>query len=504
MRKTLSAITVAMCLFPAISDAQLRMAILGGPQTATVDETNSIPGWETSIKPGFTSRNGFHLGVMVEVPLSTNGKWFLQPGIMYSTKGREYYSKNSDDIASLTDTVSVSSRFYTNYIDIPLNFAYKLHLGGKTNFIVSAGPYMAFFYNGKRSAETRLLSSDKLKSQEETLEVGNSSGKISTLDLGFNARAGLEIGSILLTGFYSKGLNDFYQADYDGSFRHEVIGASLGFWLNKPSTKAPVKDKDKDGVPDIDDECPTLPGALLTHGCPDRDGDGVADVQDRCPEVAGLVSNNGCPFVDNDNDGIENSSDKCPDQPGTIAYQGCPVPDTDGDGIADDADSCKDIAGVARFNGCPVPDKDQDGINDLEDKCPDVAGLVSNNGCPEIKKEIIQQVNYTADKIFFLNNSDKLSAPSLKALDKLAILINSDPTLKLKISGHTDNTGNEQSNLALSMKRASAVSSYLVSKGISVERLQTEGFGANKPIESNETAAGREKNRRVELAVSNN
>ena len=126
MRKSLSAITLAMLLFPAISDAQLRMAILGGPQKASVDETNSLPGWETTIKPGFTSRNGLHLGALVEVPLSTSGKWFLQPGIMYSSKGREYFSKNNDDVASVTDTVSVSTRFHTNYIDIPFNFAYKL------------------------------------------------------------------------------------------------------------------------------------------------------------------------------------------------------------------------------------------------------------------------------------------------------------------------------------------------------------------------------------------
>jgi len=187
-----------------------------------------------------------------------------------------------------------------------------------------------------------------------------------------------------------------------------------------------------------------------------------------------------------------------------LAYQGCPIPDTDGDGINDESDACKDIAGLAQFKGCPVPDKDQDGVNDLEDKCPDVAGVVTNNGCPVIKKEVIQQVNYTADKIFFLNNSDKLSASSLSALDKLAILIETDPTLKLKISGHTDNIGSEEFNKALSVKRASAVASYLESKGISSERLQTEGFGASKPIDSNDTASGREKNRRVEMTVSNN
>src|SRR5918993_5080295 len=179
MRKTLAAISLAMFLFPAISHSELRMAILGGPQKATVDETNSLPGWEEAIKPGFTSRNGFHLGILVDVPLATNGKWFLQPGILYSGKGREYFSQNNEDIALVTDTVSVNARFHTNYIDIPVNLAYKLHLGGKTNLIFSAGPYLAFFYNGKRSSETRLFSSDKLSIVEENLEVGNSIGKVT-------------------------------------------------------------------------------------------------------------------------------------------------------------------------------------------------------------------------------------------------------------------------------------------------------------------------------------
>src|SRR6478735_4523302 len=190
MRKTLAVITLALSLIPAISQAQLRMAVLGGPQKSTVDEKNSLPGWEETIKPGFTSRNGLHVGMLIEVPISSNGKWFLHPGIQYSTKGREYFNKNSDDIASLTDTISTTARFYTNYIDVPINIAYKLHLGGKTNFILSGGPYLSFFYNGKRSSDTRLLSSDKLSMQEENLEVGNFSGKVSTLDLGLNARAG--------------------------------------------------------------------------------------------------------------------------------------------------------------------------------------------------------------------------------------------------------------------------------------------------------------------------
>src|SRR6478752_3582785 len=91
MRKTLAVITLALSLIPAISQAQLRMAILGGPQKSTVDEKNSLPGWEETIKPGFTSRNGLRVGMLIEVPISSNGKWFLHPGIQYSTKEANLY-----------------------------------------------------------------------------------------------------------------------------------------------------------------------------------------------------------------------------------------------------------------------------------------------------------------------------------------------------------------------------------------------------------------------------
>ena len=504
MREILSALALATCLFPAVSTAQLRMAVLGGPQKASVDETNSLANWQETVKPGYKSRSGLHLGVLVEVPLSPDNKWAFYPGVIYSAKGREYFQHNNDDIASQTDTISVSSRFSTNYIDIPLNLGYKFPLGGKTNLLLSAGPYLAFFYNGKQTMDTRLLSSDKLIADEASLQVGNEAGKVSTLDFGINGRAGLEIGSVLLTAFYSKGLKDFYQANYEGSFRHQVIGASIGFWLNQPTrtVKAP-KDSDRDGITDTEDACPTLAGPLLTHGCPDKDGDGVADNSDRCPDVPGLVSRKGCPELDNDHDGIANEEDKCPDMAGTKTYQGCPIPDTDRDGINDEFDACKDVPGLAEFKGCPVPDQDRDGVSDLEDKCPELAGSPANNGCPEIRKEVIQQVNSTASNIFFVQNSDKLSEPSLKALDELAALLQSDTSLLLKISGHTDNYGKADWNQQLSEKRAAAVSKYLVKKGVSAGRLVSEGFGDTRPLESNGTSAGRKKNRRVELAVSN-
>jgi outer membrane protein OmpA-like peptidoglycan-associated protein len=72
---------------------------------------------------------------------------------------------------------------------------------------------------------------------------------------------------------------------------------------------------------------------------------------------------------------------------------------------------------------------------------------------------------------------------------------------KLQISGHTDNVGDDDSNLILSKKRAEAVKNYLITKGIATERLMVEYFGETKPVADNTTSEGRAKNRRVEMKI---
>lgn len=234
----------------------------------------------------------------------------------------------------------------------------------------------------------------------------------------------------------------------------------------------------------------------------DTDGDGIVDSLDACPEVAGLAQFQGCP--DKDGDGIPDKDDKCPDQAGLARYNGCPIPDTDGDGINDEVDKCPSVPGVARYDGCPIPDRDKDGVNDEEDKCPDLPGTVANNGCPEIKEEVKKRIDVAAKNIFFATGSYKLLAKSNKSLDDVVKLLNEDTNLKLDVEGHTDNTGKADKNLTLSENRAKAVYDYFVKKGISAERLKSAGYGQEQPVADNKTAAGRAKNRRVELKLHYN
>ena len=233
----------------------------------------------------------------------------------------------------------------------------------------------------------------------------------------------------------------------------------------------------------------------------DRDNDGVADADDKCPDVAGVASLQGCP--DRDSDGIADADDACPDKAGLAKYKGCPIPDTDGDGINDETDKCPTVAGVARYQGCPIPDTDADGVNDEEDKCPNRAGPATNQGCPEITKEVIEKINFAAKNIFFATGSFKLLPKSYKSLDEVAAIMKADDLLKIQIDGHTDAQGDDAKNQALSENRAKAVKDYLVSKGVAEAAAGSAGYGETKPVADNKTAAGRAKNRRVELTVRN-
>lgn len=125
----------------------------------------------------------------------------------------------------------------------------------------------------------------------------------------------------------------------------------------------------------------------------DRDKDGVSDLEDRCPDVAGVVALSGCP--DKDNDGIADGDDKCPATAGIAKFEGCP--DTDEDGVMDSEDKCPDEAGPADNDGCPITDRDGDGVNDDQDKCPDEKGTLANNGCPEKSLMIVAKDKITGE-----------------------------------------------------------------------------------------------------------
>lgn len=233
----------------------------------------------------------------------------------------------------------------------------------------------------------------------------------------------------------------------------------------------------------------------------DTDKDGIFDPQDKCPTVPGLAKYEGCPIPDSDKDGVNDEEDKCPNVAGLARYQGCPIPDSDKDGINDEEDKCPNVAGLARYQGCPIPDTDGDGLNDEVDKCPMDKGSVENNGCPLLEE--ITEYKFDFRKVQFMTGSAALTKTAKAELDKAGQIMSEHPDIKVSVEGHTDNTGNAASNQTLSEKRANAVKAYIVSKGISADRLTAKGFGQTKPVGSNKTVAGRAQNRRVEFKSAN-
>lgn len=104
--------------------------------------------------------------------------------------------------------------------------------------------------------------------------------------------------------------------------------------------------------------------------------------------------------------------------------------------------------------------------------------------------------------IFYETASASLKTDSKTELERIAVFLNANPNVKIELSGHTDNVGDKIYNQKLSEKRAQSVYNYLIANGIAASRLTFKGYGDTKSVTSNDTEAGRQQNRRTEMAVS--
>lgn len=362
-------------------------------------------------------------------------------------------------------------------------------------------------------------------------QMYSTEGEDGVNDHGPTGLFGLRIRATPAVSIRGEAFANYIMDPENGADQNFTWGGQLGLTY----TIGAVSDKDKDGVADAKDACPDTPAGVVVdgQGCPvdtdkdrvpdhldkcantpsgatvdasgcilDGDKDGVGDYLDKCPSTpqGDAVDASGC-SLDADKDGVPDARDQCPDTPAGVAVNrsGCPL-DSDADGVPDNLDKCASTPAGAKVDatGCPL-DADKDGVADGLDKCPNTAAgtRVDATGCP-----VLFEAGATAvvlQGVTFATGSANLTDAAKGILDGVAQSLVANPDVKVEVGGHTDNTGSRATNVRLSQARAESVMAYLVSKGVAANRLTARGFGPDEPVAENTTAAGRAKNRRVEL-----
>jgi outer membrane protein OmpA-like peptidoglycan-associated protein len=234
----------------------------------------------------------------------------------------------------------------------------------------------------------------------------------------------------------------------------------------------------------------------------DTDGDGLSDGD----EVFKYKTD---PLIkDTDGDGLSDGDE-------VFKYKTDPLKkDTDGDGLSDgdevtkyktdplkkdtDGDGLSDFEEVMTYLTDPVKiDTDNGGMNDGAEIRANKNPLDPNDDLFELKKG----KKIVLHGITFESNMSKIKPVSKTVLEKVRESLELNPDVTIIIMGHTDSQGNDEYNRNLSLQRAQAVKEWLVDNNINSARIKVAGKGESEPIATNDTAEGRQKNRRIEFLV---
>jgi len=274
-------------------------------------------------------------------------------------------------------------------------------------------------------------------------------------------------------------------------------------------------DTDLDGVPDPADKEADTPLGARTNAAGigiDSDGDSVYDGIDLEPSTpAGARVNKFGVALDGDRDGVPDIHDTERNTPlGAVVDATGKALDGDSDGVPNGLDMEPESRFGALVDESGVSlDGDSDGVPDGLDEEPDTPRgiLVDKRGRGLVKTEVslLREGLIRLTTVQFKPGSTDLNPGSFASLDEIGSLLVKHGELMVQIGGHTDRTGDRQTNLKLSRDRAAAVRDYLFMSFPDIEksRLRAVGFGPDKPIASNATSAGRQNNRRVEFVIIN-
>ena len=392
--------------------------------------------------------------------------------------------------------------------------------------------------------------------REKSQFLGTPEGSAALYGAAIEWRANQQMGVLgEVTGRFASKYYDTNPAEFDAAMRfylpslvNLIMGA--GFGLNRgigsPVARAFLglgwapdrRDRDHDGITDLDDRCPDEPedwdGFQDDDGCPDpdNDGDGIPDTMDKCPnepeDKDGFEDEDGCPDLDNDGDGIPDlydacpnqkedgkgkrptdgcpsttedadgdgipdAVDKCPDEPedkdGFEDDDGCPDYDNDGDGIPDTYDACpnepEDFDGFEDDDGCPDPDNDHDGIPDKLDKCPNQPETINfykdEDGCPDPGPELVR-LGEKDDKVYLAENINFHTG----AGGKPQLTMNGNMMVALVarvLKGHVEismvriEVRGKDASKEVTQERGEVVLAGLVKNGIDAKHLKVAGLG---------------------------
>ena len=253
-------------------------------------------------------------------------------------------------------------------------------------------------------------------------------------------------------------------------------GLSDGEEVHKYRTDPTKWDTDGDGLSDGDEIFKYHTNPLNS----DTDGDGLLDGEEVLKFHTDPLK------VDTDGDGLTDWEE-------VKIYHTDPLnPDTDGDGLTDGEE-------VHRYKTDPLnPDTDGGGVDDGTEVKRGTNPLDPRDDFPMTlqkgKALILNGVNFESGSAVLTKESDA-------ELDRAFFALTENPQIRIEIAGYTDNAGEPRANQRLSLRRADAVSAWLVRKGIGATRITTVGMGDRSPIAPNTTPEGRAKNRRIEFHV---
>ena len=398
---------------------------------------------------------------------------------------------------SLAHLNAPNESFYGEVAALPMRTTLHAHLSFKTDELFFVEPHLLFLQQGQHrellaGANFRMLIEPDFK-----------------VRLGLSSRFGDAIIGQVELELAGKSFWFSYDATVSG-LRNANAGKGAwesGIYLRfggRDEHKA--TDRDGDGILDSDDDCPDVPGVPQRKGCPleydlknltDTDHDGVPDTLDQCPLEPGLPCFYGC--NDKDRDGTWDHLDACPSIFGPPENQGCPLKskDSDLDGIPDAEDYCPYLKGLPQFHGCP--DSDGDGISDIDDECPYMKGEKRWGGCPkgeEAKKEALPEVT-----VYFDHDQAVIKPQYRVLLMEFARSLPAEGSWRIVVAGHTDFEGTDDYNYELGRRRAQAVADFLLLRGVHSARMELMSYGEVMPAASNDTEAGKARNRRVEVVL---